>query len=88
MDLAWQKGPVYPDGAQAIQAAKLGHGVALGDLAMDSEDLRFGTLVRPFEIEVPDGAYWLVAPDFRRLSRPATAFAEWLVQELASEKKA
>ena len=34
-------------------------------LSLDSEDLRLGTLVRPFEIEVPDGAYWLVAPDFR-----------------------
>ncbi|SFK51452.1 LysR family transcriptional regulator, glycine cleavage system transcriptional activator [Mesorhizobium albiziae] len=83
-DFASQKGPVYPVAAQAIHAAKLGHGVALCDLVLDGEDIRLGTLVRPFEIEVPDGAYWLVAPDFRRLSRPAKAFADWIVQELAS----
>jgi len=87
-DLGSQKGPVYAAAGQAIHAAKLGHGVALGDLAMDSEDLRLGTLVRPFEIEVPDGAYWLVAPDFRHLSRPAKAFAAWIIQELAVGTKA
>jgi LysR family glycine cleavage system transcriptional activator len=86
-DFASQKGPVYAAAGQAIHAAKLGHGVALGDPAMDTEDLRLGTLVRPFEIEVPDGAYWLVAPDLRRISRPASAFAEWLVEEFATEKK-
>jgi LysR family transcriptional regulator, glycine cleavage system transcriptional activator len=80
---ASQKGPVYPDGAHAIRAAKLGHGVALCDLVLDSTDLELGTLACPFEMEVPDGAYWLVAPDFRRLSRPASAFTEWIVGELS-----
>jgi LysR family transcriptional regulator, glycine cleavage system transcriptional activator len=87
-DFPSQKGPVYPDSAQAIQAAKLGHGVALCDLVLNGEDLRLGTVVRPFEIEVHDGAYWLVAPDFRRLSRPAQAFSDWIVQELASATQA
>lgn len=82
-DFASQKGPIYQSGAQALQAAKLGHGVALADLVIDGEDLWLGTLVRPFEIDMPDGAYWLVAPDLQRLSRPASAFAEWIVQELA-----
>ena len=87
-DIAAQKGPIYPDGTQAIQAAKLGHGVALCDLVLDGEDLRLGHVVRPFEIDVPYGAYWLVAPDFQRLSRPAKAFAEWIMEELAVAKKA
>jgi LysR family glycine cleavage system transcriptional activator len=82
------KGPIYPPGGQAVQGAKLGHGVALGDLSMEDEDLRLGTLVRPFGIEVPDGAYWLVAPDFRRLSWPAAAFAEWIAGELAAVRLA
>ncbi|SFO67487.1 LysR family transcriptional regulator, glycine cleavage system transcriptional activator [Mesorhizobium sp. NFR06] len=82
------KGPIYPSGAQAIQAAKLGHGVALADMVFDSEDLRLGTLVPPFAIEVSDGAYWLVARSFRSLSRPASAFAEWTMQELAAGTKA
>lgn len=83
-DFAPQKGPVYTDGAQAVQAARLGHGVALGDLAMDGEALRLGTLARPFPIAASYGAYWLVAPDFRRLSRPAAAFAEWIAEEVAA----
>jgi LysR family glycine cleavage system transcriptional activator len=83
-DFPSQKGPIYPSGAQAVQAAKLGHGIALADLVVDSEDLRLETLVRPFEIDVPDGAYWLVAPDLRKLSRSASAFAEWIVEELAN----
>ena len=83
---ASQKGPLYPPGGQAIQAAKLGHGVALCDLVMDADDLARGTLVRPFDIEVPNGAFWLVAPDFRRLSRPAAAFVDWILQELDGQE--
>jgi LysR family transcriptional regulator, glycine cleavage system transcriptional activator len=81
-DLASQPGPVYSSGAQAIQAAKLGHGVALADLFLDSDDLLAGILIRPLDIEVADGSYWLVAPDLRKLSRSAGAFADWLVAEV------
>jgi LysR family glycine cleavage system transcriptional activator len=81
-DLASQPGPVYSSGAQAIQAAKLGHGVALADLFLDSDDLLAGILIRPLDIEVADGSYWLVAPDLRKLSRSAGAFADWIVQEI------
>ncbi|BAV45717.1 Transcriptional regulator [Mesorhizobium loti] len=81
-DLALQRGPLYTDAALAMQAAKLGHGVALGDRILNGADLRAGLLVRPFEMEVPYGAYWLVAPDFQRLSRQAEIFVDWLVEEL------
>ncbi|MDX8501559.1 LysR substrate-binding domain-containing protein [Mesorhizobium sp. VK4C] len=83
-DFPSQTGPIYPSGAQAMQAAKLGHGVALADLVFDSEDLRLRTLVRPFAIDVPDGAYWLVARSFRTLSHPANAFANWITQDLTA----
>ncbi len=46
-------GPIYADAAHALQAAKLGHGVALGDRVLEADDFRVGTLVRPFELEVP-----------------------------------
>jgi len=81
-DLAVQRGPLYTDAALAMQAAKLGHGVALGDRILNGADVRAGLLVRPFEMEIPYGAYWLVAPDFQRLSRQAEVFADWLVEEL------
>jgi LysR family glycine cleavage system transcriptional activator len=81
-DLALQRGPLFTDAALAMQAAKLGHGVALGDRILNGADLRAGLLVRPFEMEVPFGAYWLVAPDFQHLSWPAKTFSNWLVEEL------
>jgi LysR family glycine cleavage system transcriptional activator len=87
-ELAAQRGPLFADAALAMQAAKLGHGVALGDRVLNGDDLRAGRLVSPFFREtsdVPYGAYWLVAPDLKRLSRPALAFAEWLQAEIVKE---
>jgi LysR family glycine cleavage system transcriptional activator len=55
---------------------------------MDGEDIRLGILVRPFDVEVPYGAYWLVAPDFQSISRPAKAFADWIVAEMEARKAA
>jgi LysR family transcriptional regulator, glycine cleavage system transcriptional activator len=77
-EMAQQRGPIYPDSSLIMQAARLGHGVALGDRFMEMNDLRTGTLVRPFDIEVPFGAYWLVAADFDRLSPQAKAFSQWV----------
>ncbi len=79
-------GPIYADAAHALQAAKLGHGVALGDRVLEADDFRVGTLVRPFQLEVPYGAYWLVAPDFQLLSRPANDFAQWIAAELTADQ--
>lgn len=78
-DMAQQRGPIFPDSSLIMQAARLGHGVALGDGLMERDDLSAGTLVRPFDTEVPFGAYWLVAADFDRLSPQATAFALWVM---------
>lgn len=76
-ELAQQRGPLFPDSALVMQAARLGHGVGLGDVDMEADDLATGALVRPFDICAPYGAYWLVAPDFERLSPAAAAFAVW-----------
>ena len=85
-DFPMDGGPIYADAAHALQAAKLGHGVALGDRVLEADDFRVGTLVRPFELEVPYGAYWLVAPDFQLLSRPANDFAQWIAAELTADQ--
>jgi LysR family glycine cleavage system transcriptional activator len=83
-----QRGPIYADGALAIKAALLGHGVALGDIFLDSLEIEAGRLARPFTITIPFGAFWLVARDFDRLSAPARAFAEWLLTETAARRGA
>jgi LysR family glycine cleavage system transcriptional activator len=82
---ATERGPMFPDGALGVQAATLGHGVVLGDKLINGEDMRLGRLVMPLEIEVPYGAYWLVAPGLEALSEPAEAFADWLRTEMKVE---
>lgn len=86
-DIPPGRGPIFPDGALAAQAALLGHGVALIDPLMVSRELREEELVQPFDVEVPWGAYWLVAPDLTAFSEPASAFAAWLKQELGAAKE-
>ncbi|MGO4843309.1 transcriptional regulator, partial [Rhizobiaceae sp. 2RAB30] len=60
--------------------------VALIDPQMVGRELHEEELVQPFEVEVPWGAYWLVAPDLTALSEPAGAFATWLREELGTTK--
>lgn len=84
-DAAPQRGPIFTDSALATQAARLGHGVALGDIALIGEELRTGQLVMPFPVAIPYGAYWLVIPEKGRSDRAANAFADWLKLELAAD---
>jgi len=77
------RGPLLTDTVLAIQAAARGHGVALANMLLAEEGLQSGTLVKPFGIDLPYGAYFLVAPDLTRLSKPAQAFASWIQAELA-----
>ena len=87
-ELALQRGPIYPDASMVMQACRLGHGVGLGDCRMEAGDLRAGVLVRPFDIDAPFGAYWLVTPDFRKLSEPAAIFADWIITRFSTESAA
>ena len=77
------RGPLLTDTVLAIQAAARGHGVALANMLLAEEDICAGTLVKPFEMNLPYGAYWLVAPDLNRLSKAAQAFADWIRAEFA-----
>ena len=78
-----ERGPLLADAALSKQAAMLGHGVALGDLLLVHEELKAGTLVKPFETNVICGGYWLVAKSLRKLSEPAQSFADWIRAEFA-----
>lgn len=77
------RGPMLADASLSKQAALLGHGVALGDLLQIGEELASGELIKPFDIDVASGAYWLVARSLRNLSEPAKAFADWIRSEFA-----
>ena len=56
------------DASLSKQAALLGHGVALGDLLQIGGDVASGALIKPFDIDVASGAYWLVARNLRATS--------------------
>ncbi|TPM34933.1 LysR substrate-binding domain-containing protein [Mesorhizobium sp. B2-3-5] len=82
------RGPMLADASLSKQAALLGHGVALGDLLQIGEEIASGTLVKPFDIDVASGAYWLVARSLRNLPEPAKAFADWVRSEFADSRRA
>ncbi|AZO29875.1 LysR substrate-binding domain-containing protein [Mesorhizobium sp. M1B.F.Ca.ET.045.04.1.1] len=82
------RGPMLADASLSKQAALLGHGVALGDLLQIGDELASGALVKPFDIDVASGAYWLVARNLQDLSEPATAFADWIRGEFAATRGA
>ncbi|TPK84915.1 LysR family transcriptional regulator [Mesorhizobium sp. B2-4-13] len=82
------RGPMLADASLSKQAALLGHGVALGDLLQIGEELETGALVKPFDIDVASGAYWLVARSLHSLSEPAAAFADWLRSEFSESRRA
>ena len=77
-----RRGPIYMTSANAIQAAILGEGVALGRSALVADDLAAGRLVRPFGLSLPaEAAYYVVYP-VRALERPKVkAFRDWVLAE-------
>lgn len=81
--LAIQRGPIYDDATLVMQAARLGHGIALGDRAMERDDLAARRLVQVCDVEVPGGSYWIVVTSFRRLGAAATAFVAWAEAEFS-----
>ncbi|MGL4490113.1 MAG: LysR substrate-binding domain-containing protein, partial [Rhizobiaceae bacterium] len=81
------RGPIFPDGAYAANAAKLGHGIALGDVKLLSDEIKRGELLAPLDTSMPFGAYWLVAPSLKKLRDPVQAFVDWLTDEITSTVK-
>lgn len=80
------KGPSYNDTALALQAAIAGQGIALARRSLVIDDLRAGTLVRPFGPEVPTvfSWYFVCAPSSADEAR-LNAFLTWLREEIAND---
>ena len=78
-----ERGLVYADGGLVLQAALRGQGAALLDELFVEEDVRAGRLIRPFDISIAHGAYFLVARRFDRLPEPASAFVRWMESRFA-----
>jgi LysR family transcriptional regulator of beta-lactamase len=72
-------GPVFDSAALMVEAALAGRGVALAPARMFE-----GRAVRPFEIEVDLGGYWLTRLKSKRPTAAMAAFESWL-RERAEE---
>ena len=79
------RGPVFDSSWVMIEAAMQGAGVALAPHSMFGRELREGVLVRPFEIEVDTGAYWLTWLKSREPTGAMRAFRDWIAAEAGSQ---
>lgn len=76
------RGTVFNDSAVMFQATLAGQGVMLADDLLAKSAAERGELVRPFDISIHCGSYWLVSRNFSRLSKNANGFVDWLQKEL------
>ncbi len=78
------RGPVFDSSWVMVEAAMQGAGVALAPSMMFARDLEQGRLVRPFDVEVGAGRYWLTWLKSRPVTPAMEAFGEWLRMETLS----
>ena len=74
-------GPMFDSSVGLAHAAAQGGGVALLPSILFADDLARKRLVRPFDVQVLLGAYWLTSLKSRRLSPAMQTFRDWLVKE-------
>jgi len=74
----WRPKPAYTynDSNLEVEAARLGHGIALSRLSLVSAAIAAGSLVKITEIEVPyQYPYWLIWPEKSSSSRKLADFS-------------
>jgi LysR family transcriptional regulator of beta-lactamase len=73
------RGPMFDSSVTMAEAAAQGIGVALVPVKMFSLDFAHGRLVRPFDIDVDLGRYWLTSLKFKRQTRAMRDVSDWLL---------
>lgn len=82
-------GPHFPLTSMIVEAAVLGHGVALAGRVIAGDYLASGALVRPFgpDFTTPvDFAYYLVCIDEVATHHDVCAFREWVLDQSIAEQ--
>ena len=77
------RGPVFDSSRLMVEAAMLGAGVALAPARMFERELQAGRLVRPFDVEVDTGGYWLTWLKSKRMAPAMQVFRDWIVEQAA-----
>jgi LysR family transcriptional regulator of beta-lactamase len=75
------RGPVFDSSRLMVEAALQGAGVALAPASMFERDLALGRLVRPFDIDVQAGSYWLTWQKAKPATPAMRAFNQWILKE-------
>ena len=78
------RGLMFDSSVTMAEAAAQGAGVALVPVSMFSRDLAQGSLVRPFDIAVDLGRYWLTSLKSKRQTRTLRAVSDWILQAAGS----
>ncbi|MCT7374339.1 transcriptional regulator GcvA [Chelativorans salis] len=87
-DVNPSKGVSFESGSHASEAAVHGEGVLLGRSALISDDLASGKLVRPFHHKMlATSKYYIVYLPGALRQRKVRAFRDWLVEEMAADRK-
>lgn len=74
------RGTVFDSSLTMAEAAAQGAGVALLPARMFSRELQQGRLIRPFDVEIDSGSYWLTRLKSKQVTPAMQAFQEWLQQ--------
>ncbi|PFH07976.1 LysR family transcriptional regulator of beta-lactamase [Collimonas sp. PA-H2] len=72
------RGSVFDSSLTMAEAAAQGAGVALLPARMFARELQQGRLIRPFEVEIGSGSYWLTRLKSKQVTPAMQVFQEWL----------
>jgi LysR family transcriptional regulator of beta-lactamase len=75
------RGPIFDSSRLMVEAAMQGAGVALAPAVMFEQELRTQRLVRPFDVEVHAGSYWLTSLKTRPMTPAMLLFGSWIAQQ-------
>jgi LysR family transcriptional regulator of beta-lactamase len=78
------RGVIFDSSITMAEVAAQGAGVALVPVRMFARELQHGRLVRPFEIEIALGDYWLTSLKSKQPTASMRAFRTWLLRSLGS----
>jgi LysR family glycine cleavage system transcriptional activator len=81
-----ERGPKFESTPLSLEAARSGVGVAISNLEFVEDQLRRGSLVAPFQVEMPsESGYYMVYPKEHADEPKIDVFRRWLISKMEQE---
>lgn len=77
-------GPLFDSSVIMVEAAAQGLGIALVPIPMFERALSVGRLIRPFNISIQTGSYWLTWLQSKPLTETGLRFKDWICKHIHS----